>query len=115
VFWIILAASAAYQVTTPTTTTLNSPAAASAPIGTAVLFKATVASTLGASAPGTGSIEFHDTNGGNVIIATVPVASGVAQITLSNLSAKAYGVQAVYVPASNTGYSTSPAPTPRTP
>ena len=104
--WNASSANAGYQVTTPTTTILNSPLAASAPFGTAVLFQATVASTLGAPAPGTGSIEFHDTNGGNVLITTVPVVAGVAQVTLSNLPAKTYGVQAVYVPAGN-GYSTS--------
>ncbi len=105
--WNASSASAGYQVTTPTTTTLNSPAAASAPIGTAVVFQATVASPLGAPAPGSGSIEFHDTNGGNVIITTVPVVAGVAQITLSNLPAKTYGVQAVYVPTASSGYSAS--------
>jgi uncharacterized protein (TIGR03437 family) len=83
------------------------PAASSAPLGTGVLFKATVASTLGAPAPGSGSIEFHDINGGNVIVSTQPIVAGVAQITLSNLPAKTYWIQAVFVPASNSGYSAS--------
>jgi uncharacterized protein (TIGR03437 family) len=96
-----------YQVTTPTTTTLNSPAAASAQLGTAVLFQATVASTLGAIAPGTGTVDFHDTNSGGAIIVSAPVVAGVAQVTVSNLPVKAYGVQAVFVPAGNSGYSAS--------
>jgi Bacterial Ig-like domain (group 3)/Galactose oxidase, central domain/Kelch motif len=104
----VTASAISYRVTSTTVTALNSPAPGSGVFGTAVLFKATVTSNLGANAPGSGTVEFHDlSGGGNVIIVTAPVdPTGVAQASVSNLPGKAYSVAAVFVP-SGSAYSTS--------
>jgi N-acetylneuraminic acid mutarotase len=92
--------SATYTITLPTTTTLTaSPNPAS--FGTTVTFTATVTSATAVSA---GSVGFYD---GSVLLATKPVASGVATYPTSSLSVGSHNITAVYTAGAGFNNSTS--------